>query len=134
MSSFATQATFPVIVALPFARVLQLSFHLFSLWLSSLNQSQLQCGLLLLFPLGLSLHNPLLCMCCVLADNVQSFFMPPNAAALHSQTQLWAQSIQERVGHMYIYIYAFSRRFYPKRLSVHLGYTFFLSLCVFPGN
>ncbi len=33
----------------------------------------------------------------------------------------------------YIYIYAFSRRFYPKRLTVHSGYTFFLSVCV-PGN
>ncbi len=32
----------------------------------------------------------------------------------------------------YIYIYAFSRRFYPKRLTVHSGYTFFVS--VFPGN
>ncbi len=30
----------------------------------------------------------------------------------------------------YIYIYAFSRRFYPKRLT---GYTFFVSMCV-PGN
>ncbi len=28
----------------------------------------------------------------------------------------------------YIYIYAFSRRFYPKRLTVHSGYT--LSVCV----
>ncbi len=28
-----------------------------------------------------------------------------------------------------IYIYAFSRRFYPKRLTVHSGYTFF-SMCV----
>ncbi len=26
---------------------------------------------------------------------------------------------------VYIYIYAFSRRFYPKRLTVHAGYTFF---------
>ncbi len=34
----------------------------------------------------------------------------------------------------YIYIYAFSRHFYPKRLTVHSGYTFFLSVCVFPGN
>ncbi len=33
----------------------------------------------------------------------------------------------------YIYIYAFSRRLYPKRLTVHSGYTF-LSLYVFPGN
>ncbi len=33
-----------------------------------------------------------------------------------------------------IYIYAFTKRFYPKRLTVHSGYTFFVSLCVFPGN
>ncbi len=29
-----------------------------------------------------------------------------------------------------IYIYAFSRRFYPKRLTVHSGYTFIVSTCV----
>ncbi len=35
-----------------------------------------------------------------------------------------------RLGHeRHIYIYAFSRRFYPKRLTVHLGYTFFVSMC-----
>ncbi len=34
---------------------------------------------------------------------------------------------------IYIYIYAFSRHFYPKRLTVHSGYTF-KSVCVFPGN
>ncbi len=28
------------------------------------------------------------------------------------------------------YIYAFSRRFYPKRLTVHSGYTFIVSRCV----
>ncbi len=28
------------------------------------------------------------------------------------------------------YIYAFSRCFYPKRLTVHSGYTFFISMCV----
>ncbi len=33
-----------------------------------------------------------------------------------------------------IYIYAFSTRFYPKRLTVHSGYTFVLPICVFPGN
>ncbi len=27
-------------------------------------------------------------------------------------------------GPFYIYIYAFSRRFYPKRLTVHSGYTY----------
>ncbi len=30
----------------------------------------------------------------------------------------------------YIYIYAFIRRFYPKRFTVHSGYTFFVSTCV----
>ncbi len=30
----------------------------------------------------------------------------------------------------YIYIYSFSRRFYPKRLTVHSGYTFFVSICL----
>ncbi len=28
-----------------------------------------------------------------------------------------------------IYINAFSRRFYPKRLTVHSGYTFIVSMC-----
>ncbi len=31
--------------------------------------------------------------------------------------------------YIYIYIYAFSRRFYPKRLTVHSGYTC-LSVCM----
>ncbi len=31
---------------------------------------------------------------------------------------------------IYIYIYAFSRRFYPKRLTVHSGYTFIVSLYI----
>ncbi len=30
----------------------------------------------------------------------------------------------------YIYIYAFSRRFYPKRLTVLSGYSFLISICV----
>ncbi len=30
----------------------------------------------------------------------------------------------------YIYIYAFSRDFYPKRLTVHSGYTLFVSMYV----
>ncbi len=29
-----------------------------------------------------------------------------------------------------IYVYAFSRRFYPKRLTVHSGYTCFITMCV----
>ncbi len=35
----------------------------------------------------------------------------------------------------YIYIYAFSRRFYPKRLTLHSSYSFYiLSALAFPGN
>ncbi len=39
-------------------------------------------------------------------------------------------------GHnIYIYIYAFSRRFYPKRLTLHSRYSFYiLSALAFPGN
>ncbi len=39
-------------------------------------------------------------------------------------TAIW-QVLQEH----YIYIYAFSRHFYPKRLTVHSGYTCFLYVC-----
>ncbi len=42
--------------------------------------------------------------------------------------------IKDQSIYYYIYIYAFSRRFYPKRLTVHSSYTFVLSVCVFPGN
>ncbi len=36
---------------------------------------------------------------------------------------------------VYIYIYAFSRRFYPKRLTLHSSYSFYiLSALAFPGN
>ncbi len=35
--------------------------------------------------------------------------------------------------YIYIYIYAFSRHFYPKRLTVHSGYTFFCQYMLFPG-
>ncbi len=45
-----------------------------------------------------------------------------NLALYHSNsTSCW-----QRINlHIYIYIYAFSRCFYPKRLTVHSGYTFF---------
>ncbi len=36
--------------------------------------------------------------------------------------------LQAPLGHIYIYIYAFS--FYPKRLTVHSGYAFIVSMCV----
>ncbi len=37
---------------------------------------------------------------------------------------------QTAVGLFYIYIYAFSKRFNPKWLTVHSGYIFFVSMCV----
>ncbi len=36
--------------------------------------------------------------------------------------------IRDLPHYIYIYIYAFSRHFYPKGLTVHLGHTF-LSVC-----
>ncbi len=37
--------------------------------------------------------------------------------------------------YIYIYIYAFSRRFYPKRLTLHSSDSFYiLSALAFPGN
>ncbi len=40
---------------------------------------------------------------------------------------LWRRMFTEEVmDDIYIYIYAFIRRFYPKRLTVHSGYTFVL--------
>ncbi len=40
-----------------------------------------------------------------------------------------------RQSHIYIYIYAFIRRFYPKRLTLHSSYSFYiLSALAFPGN
>ncbi len=47
------------------------------------------------------------------------------------------EELQEYIRTQYsdpFYIYAFSRCFYPKRLTVHSGYTLVLSVCVFPGN
>ncbi len=42
---------------------------------------------------------------------------------------LW-KKVQYKCGSLCIYIYAFSRCFYPKRLTVHSSYTFFVSMCV----
>ncbi len=43
--------------------------------------------------------------------------------------------IYKLVYNIYIYIYAFSRRFYPKRLTLHSSYSFYiLSTLAFPGN
>ncbi len=33
-----------------------------------------------------------------------------------------------------MFCFTFIRCFYPKRLTVHSGYTFVLPVCVFPGN
>ncbi len=50
------------------------------------------------------------------------YFMLTNAA--------FTVSNEKYCKNYYIYIYAFSRCFYPKRLTVHSGYTFFVSMCV----
>ncbi len=50
------------------------------------------------------------------------YFMLTNAAFTVSNEKYYKN--------YYICIYAFSRCFYPKRLTVHLGYTFFVSMCV----
>ncbi len=41
--------------------------------------------------------------------------------------------IQYTTHYIYIYIYAFSRRFYPKRLTLHSSF-YILSALAFPGN
>ncbi len=40
------------------------------------------------------------------------------------------EKLQKKIQNEYIYIYAFSRNVYPKRLTVHSGYTFFVSMHV----
>ncbi len=57
------------------------------------------------------------------------------SGALHRRgqknTKRGKQKGSLHVAYIYIYIYAFCRRFYPKRLTVHSGYTFFfVSTCV----
>ncbi len=48
-----------------------------------------------------------------------------------SCTQFWHSVLTA----YYIYIYAFSRHFYPKRLTLHSSYSFYiLSTLAFPGN
>ncbi len=48
----------------------------------------------------------------------------------HSLFELLPSGRRYRALSIYIYIYAFSRRFYPKRLTVHSGYTCFVTMCV----
>ncbi len=46
-----------------------------------------------------------------------------------------AHSTRGIASYIYIYIYTFSRRFYPKRLTLHSSYSFYiLSALAFPGN
>ncbi len=49
---------------------------------------------------------------------------------LKSKTCNFLQIFDKVIYIFYIYIYAFSRCFYPKRLTVHSGYTFVLSVCL----
>ncbi len=57
------------------------------------------------------------------------------SAAVDYMRQLDVEDFIDLCAYQYImhntfYIYAFSRRFYPKRLTVHSGYTFIVSMCV----
>ncbi len=56
------------------------------------------------------------------------WFIPPSTVPKRhpiNNSLMWTVCI-----YIYIYIYAFSRCFYPKRLTVHSGYTCFVSMCV----
>ncbi len=46
------------------------------------------------------------------------------AAPLQIQRAKWFTQFVKNVYYIYIYIYAFSRRFYPKRLTLHSSYSF----------
>ncbi len=63
---------------------------------------------------------------------------PPEDAGIHGEQEVHSDhslTITERQTGIYIYIYAFSRRFYPKRLTLHSSYSFgILSALAFPGN
>ncbi len=50
-----------------------------------------------------------------------------------SISHMRAVSLRHSVKYIYIYIYAFSRRFYPKRLTVNSGYTCFCQYMCFLG-
>ncbi len=55
----------------------------------------------------------------------------------HTNTKQYYHKSREKLDFtFYIYIYAFSRRFYPKRLTLHSSYSFFYiwSALAFPGN
>ncbi len=67
-------------------------------------------------------------------DALLAVNMEPDSSPVLLSPAHVSASATRRVHFSYIYIYAFSRRFYPKRLTVHSGYTFVLSVCVFPGN
>ncbi len=48
---------------------------------------------------------------------------------LYHTTFLYSHAVSHTFSNQ-MYIYAFSRRFYPKRLTVHSGYTCFITMCV----
>ncbi len=54
----------------------------------------------------------------------------PSQCDLSDQKHLSMNVQKNTFLHKHIYIYVFSRRFYPKQLTVHSDYTFFVSMCV----
>ncbi len=71
-------------------------------------------------------------------QSVQPVIIPlpsPNSSCPCHTVSVWLQVWDREKFTFYIYIYAFSRRFYPKRLTLHSSYSFYiLSALAFPGN
>ncbi len=60
-------------------------------------------------------------------------FWSPRCAQRAEEADKDTCTHRKHIKFIYIYISAFSRRFYPKRLTVHSGYTFF-PVCLYPSH
>ncbi len=71
----------------------------------------------------------------VLFDNIQVNVFKCTKWQLQMCNPVYMHTFQMNSVCTYIYIYAFSRRFYPKQLTLHSSYSFYiLSALAFPGN
>ncbi len=92
--------------------------------LNDLHMKTLAVGLLLEFIFQMK-HDTSRLYCPAGQIKVSDMWLIDRHCILHFQ-------IDDHAGFM-LYIYAFSRRFYPKRLTVHSGYTYFCQY-MFPGK
>ncbi len=66
---------------------------------------------------------------------IDVFRLPLKLYTYTHHTIFLTYAATQMFGGIYIYIYAFIRRFYPKRLTLHSRYSFYiLSALAFPGN